>query len=121
MTVYRGGIGQFSWALHRFTGAGVLVFLLLHILDTFLVVLGPEHYNRIIQFYRMPLFRVMEVGLVACVLFHALNGMRIIVLDFHEEFMPLHKRMFAIQMALFVVIMIPVTIAMLMPVFGGGR
>ena len=34
MRPYRGGIGQWSWALHRFTGVGVLIFLCLHILDT---------------------------------------------------------------------------------------
>lgn len=114
---YHGGVGQWSWALHRITGVGVLIFLCLHILDTFLIILGPEHYNAIINLYRVPAFRVMEVGLFACVLFHALNGVRIILIDFWEGLMRYHRQLFYIEMACFVLAMIPVTYLMLKPVF----
>jgi len=112
---YRGGIGQWSWALHRMTGIGVLVFLCLHILDTALIVLGPEHYNKAISFYRLPLFRIMEVGLFAAVLYHALNGVRITVMDFWLDLMRLHRKLFVAQMVLFTVVMLPVTYIMLKP------
>lgn len=109
---YRGGVGQWSFALHRVTGVGVLIFLCLHILDTALIVLGPEQYNAIIALYRLPVFKVMEIGLVACVLFHALNGVRIILIDFWVDLTRFHRRLFAIQMAVFVLLMIPVVIIM---------
>ena len=112
---YRGGIGQWSWALHRITGVGVLVFLCLHILDTFLIILGPEHYNAIIALYRVPLFRVMEVGLFASVLFHALNGVRIILIDFWEDLTRVHRQLFYVELTCFIVTMIPVTYLMLKP------
>ncbi len=115
---YRGGIGQWSWVLHRLTGVGVLIFLCLHILDTSLIILGPEHYNWIIAFYRLPLFRVMEVGLFACVLFHALNGVRIILIDFWEDLTRVHRQLFYVQMACFVLLMIPVSYLMLRPLVG---
>jgi succinate dehydrogenase / fumarate reductase cytochrome b subunit len=115
MSLYRGGIGQWSWALHRITGVGVLLFLCLHILDTALIVLGPAHYNSIIQIYRLPFFRVLEVGLFAAVLFHALNGVRITLIDFWVELTRFHKTMFYIQMSCFTVIMIPATWIMLHP------
>ena len=115
---YRGGIGQWSWVLHRVSGVGVLIFLLLHILDTFLIILGPEQYNRIIALYRAPLFRVMEVGLFAAVLFHALNGLRIILIDFWEDLTRLHRQLFYAELVAFFIIMIPVTYLMLKPVFG---
>ena len=108
MSVYRGGVGQWSWALHRLTGVGVLIFLCLHILDTALIALGPEHYNQIIAIYRLPIFRVMEVGLFACVLFHALNGVRIILIDCWVDLTRIHATLFKIQMVCFVVIMVPV-------------
>ncbi len=114
--MYRGGIGQWSWALHRITGVGVLVFLCLHILDTFLIILGPEHYNAIIALYRVPLFRVMEIGLFASVLFHALNGVRIILIDFWEDLTRFHRQLFYAEMLCFVVLMVPVTYLMLKPV-----
>jgi len=116
--LYKGGIGQWSWALHRVTGVGVLVFLLLHILDTSLIILGPEHYNTIIALYRVPAFRVMEVGLFAAVLFHALNGVRIILVDFWPDLTRVHRQLFYAELVLFVVAMIPVTYLMLKPVFG---
>ena len=112
---YRGGIGQWSWALHRMTGMGVLLFLCLHILDTALIVLGPEHYNRIIQVYRLPFLRVGEIALFASVLFHALNGLRIILIDFWVDLTRFHKALFQIQMVCFTAIMIPVTWIMLRP------
>lgn len=117
MSLYRGGIGQWSWLLHRVTGVGVLVFLLLHIIDTALVILGPEHYNAIMQLYRHPVFRVMEVGLFACLLFHALNGVRIILMDFWVGLMRFHREFFYVQMACLVILMVPVTWLMLHPVF----
>ena len=79
--MYRGGVGQWSWLLHRVTGVGVLVFLCLHILDTAMIMWGPAAYNHMVQLYRNPFFRPMEVGLLAAVLFHALNGLRVIVVD----------------------------------------
>lgn len=115
MTVYRGGVGQWSWIFHRVTGVGVLIFLCLHILDTCLIILGPAHYNRIIALYRLPVFRVMEVGLVACVLFHALNGVRITIIDFWEQTTRFHLQMFYAQMTLFLLTMIPIAWIMLRP------
>lgn len=83
--MYRGGAGQWAWLLQRVTGVGVLVFLIAHILDTALVLFGPELYNRFVQFYAQPAVRVGEVALAAAVLYHALNGIRITVLDFYPE------------------------------------
>jgi len=113
--LYRGGIGQWSWALHRLTGVGVLVFLCLHILDTALIVLGPEQYDGIVKLYRLPVFRVMEVGLFAAVLFHALNGLRITAMDFWVGLMGVHRALFKAQMVVFTLAMIPVAWLMLRP------
>lgn len=115
MSLYRGGIGQWSWAFHRITGVGVLIFLILHILDTSLIMLGPEHYNQIIALYRHPVLRVCEVGLCASVLFHALNGLRILLIDFWVDLTRIHRQLFIAQMALFTAAMIPVTYLMLKP------
>ena len=117
MTYYRGGTGQWSWMLHRLTGVAVLVFLCLHILDTSLVVLGPQLYNRVIAFYRLPLFGLMEIGLAAAVLYHALNGVRITLLDVWTDLTRYHRQLFQGQMALFALIMVPVTLIMLGHIF----
>ena len=94
MTLYKGGIGQFSWILHRVTGVAVLLFLFVHILDTSLILLGPEWYNKLIALYRHPLFGLMEIGLFAAVLYHALNGVRILLIDFWPAYTIHHEKIF---------------------------
>lgn len=79
---YRGGAGQWAWAIHRAAGLGVLAFLLLHILDIFLAAFGPGLFNDLLFIYKAWPFRILEVALLFGLLYHALNGLRIIVADF---------------------------------------
>ena len=81
-TLYRGKVGMWSWVLHRITGVAIFFFLLVHVLDTSLVRLSPEAYDAVIATYKTPLIGVAELGLVAAILFHALNGIRVILIDF---------------------------------------
>jgi succinate dehydrogenase / fumarate reductase cytochrome b subunit len=120
MSIYRGGIGQWSWVLHRLTGVGVLVFLIFHILDTALIMLGPELYNKIIGIYRMPFFGLMDIGLFAAVLYHSLNGVRISVIDFWPASTRYHKEMFGIVLGLFFIIFLPVAWIMLGHILHAG-
>ncbi len=78
---YRGAIGQWSWVLHRLTGLGVVLFLTLHVIDTSWAVFYPELYVRAIGAYQSPLFTIGEFGLVAAVVYHAFNGLRIAIFD----------------------------------------
>ena len=82
---------MWSWVLHRITGATIFFFLFVHVLDTALVRVSPQTYNEVIQTYKTPIVGLMEFGLVAAVLFHALNGIRIILIDFWSEG-PRHQR-----------------------------
>jgi succinate dehydrogenase / fumarate reductase cytochrome b subunit len=79
---YRGAVGQWSWVLHRITGLGVVFFLTLHVVDTSWSVFYPELYVKAIAVYQHPLFTLGEFGLVACVVYHAFNGLRIAIIDF---------------------------------------
>ncbi|OGX37618.1 MAG: succinate dehydrogenase, cytochrome b556 subunit [Omnitrophica WOR_2 bacterium RIFCSPHIGHO2_02_FULL_68_15] len=103
------------------TGVAVLLFLFTHILDTALILVGPVWYNKIIAIYRLPLFGVMEIGLFAAVLYHALNGVRVILVDFWIPSIERHTQMFAIQMVLFALIFLPVSWIMLGHTLHGGR
>ncbi|MBL8165052.1 MAG: succinate dehydrogenase, cytochrome b556 subunit [Anaerolineae bacterium] len=79
---YKGAIGQWSWVLHRISGLGVVLFLTLHVIDTSWSVFYPDLYVKAIAVYQTPLFTIGEFGLVACVVYHAFNGIRIAVMDF---------------------------------------
>ena len=45
----------------------------------------PESYNKVIETYKNPIVNLIEVGLVAAVIYHALNGMRIMLVDFWSK------------------------------------
>ena len=106
-TLYRGGQGQWSWALHRITGIAVILFLFVHIADTALVVVGEETYNRVVGAYHHPIVRLLEIGLAAMVLFHALNGLRIILIDFFPRLADWHRQLFGAVVGLYIVLMVP--------------
>lgn len=90
-TLYRGREGMWSWVAHRITGVLVFFFLFVHVLDTALVRVSPDAYDRVIDTYKSPIVNLMEVGLVGAVLYHALNGVRIILVDFWAKG-PRHQR-----------------------------
>ena len=117
-TLYRGNEGMWSWVLHRITGVAIYFFLLVHILDTALVRVSPEAYNAVIGAYKTPLMGVAELGLVAAVVFHAFNGVRIILVDFWGVGTRHQKAMFYIVIALIVVVMASFTPRHLISVFG---
>ena len=82
---YRGKLGQWSWVLHRLSGLGTLLFLILHVVDTSWAAFYPDLYEEAVAQYQSPLFTIGEFILVACVVYHAFNGLRIILFDFKPE------------------------------------
>ena len=90
-TIYRGRSGQWAFVAHRVSGLGVLLFLLLHIVDVSMVIASPRAYHEIHELYGNVFLRLFEVGLLFALLFHALNGLRIAVVDFFPWGAP-HQR-----------------------------
>lgn len=116
---YRGGLGMVMWGLHRVAGLGILLFLALHIVDIFLLGFGKNVFNSLLGFYSAPWAHVMDVFLVFGVLFHAINGLRIIVQDFAPRVMLAENKLVAIELVILFVIFIPSAWALLAPLFGG--
>ena len=104
-TLYRGREGMWSWVAHRVTGVLMFFFLLVHVLDTALVRVFPEAYNAVIGTYKNPVTGLGEAGLVAAIVFHAFNGLRIIAIDFWSKGVKYQKAMFWIVIALWVILM----------------
>jgi succinate dehydrogenase / fumarate reductase cytochrome b subunit len=110
--------GMWSWVLHRITGVGIYFFLLVHILDTALIRVSPEAYNAVIGAYQTPFMGVAEVGLVGAIVFHAFNGLRIILVDFWNIGTRVQRPMFYGVLGLWLVTMVAFTPRHLMNVFG---
>ncbi len=82
---YRGREGQWLWALHRITGLGILFFLVLHVADMALVYFDVPLNESLIALYKTPAFSFLEMVLAACLVFHAINGVRVALLDLKPE------------------------------------
>jgi succinate dehydrogenase / fumarate reductase cytochrome b subunit len=104
-TLYRGREGMWSWVLHRITGVAIFFFLLIHVLDTSLVRISPEAYNSVINEYKTPILGLGELALVAAIGLHALNGIRIILIDFWAWGTRHQRLMFWIVIALWIVLL----------------
>ena len=110
---YKGRSGQWAWIFHRVTGVGVFFFLLIHVIDTAFIGWGPELYNKAMALYRLPFFRIGEVILAGMVLYHALNGVRIIIIDFWPETTAAHRKWTYAMAVVFALTFIPTAIIML--------
>lgn len=109
---YRGAIGQWSWVLHRISGLGVVLFFVLHVIDTSWAVFYPQKYVEAIASYQSPLFTVGEFFLVAAVVYHAINGLRIIFFDYRPHLWRYQQRAAIYVLIISAVILIPVFVLM---------
>jgi succinate dehydrogenase / fumarate reductase, cytochrome b subunit len=116
---YRGREGMLAWAFHRLSGVGVFAFVVLHVIDIYLVGGNPEAYDHILEFYASLWGRLLEVLLGAALLYHALNGLRIIIIDLWPSMTVYHRHLWWASWILFVVIGIPFAIRILLPMFVG--
>ena len=121
VAAYRGGPGHWSYLLHRLTGLGVLAFLAIHIVDTALIGWGPDLFNRVVSLYRHPVFRISEIFLFATVLYHALNGVRITVVDLWPGATRHHRKLAYGTWILFAALMVPVSAIMIHHWLSAGR
>ncbi|GAC1370619.1 MAG: succinate dehydrogenase, cytochrome b556 subunit [Actinomycetota bacterium] len=83
--LYRGGGGMWSWMLHRGSGLLVLGFLFLHIIDTSLISFGKGHYDTFVNLYKRAWFQPLEVLLMGAVIYHSINGLRVVLIDFWDK------------------------------------
>ncbi len=108
-TLYKGHEGQWTWIAHRVTGLAIILFLFAHVVDTAVIGWGPEAYNRVLSVYQNWGVRLLELGLVAAVMFHALNGIRIMIIDFWPNATRYNRALLYGTVGLFFASMIPIT------------
>ena len=85
------GIGGWIWAgnykleryiyiLHRVTGLGILLFLLLHLtMTTVFSIQGKDVWEATMSMLHNPWFKFGEYLVVVALIYHALNGLRLIL------------------------------------------
>ena len=82
---YKGKAQHWMWIAHRVSGLGVLLFLILHVFGMSNAYFNPALHEVMLETYKTPLFSIGELALAACLIFHAVNGTRIALLELKPE------------------------------------
>ena len=74
---------RYLYLLHRITGLGILLFGIIHLIETtFVRIQGQDVWEATLALYRNPWFKFGEYLVVIAFLFHALNGFRLVLQEF---------------------------------------
>ncbi len=111
-TGYRYRTGMWAFVLHRLSGFVLALYLIVHVWVVRTVANGPEGFNSVMKLLDNPINKFLEIGLYAVVLFHSLNGIRILIVDTGKG-STIHKKLFWILMAVGIVFFILGAIPML--------
>jgi len=97
-TRYKWKLGMAAWVLHRLSGLALIAYLCLHIFVIHNLAYGEQHFNAVMKFLGSPPFKLMEIGLLGVILYHAFNGLRVIAIDFWGG-TKIQKALFWVMMA----------------------
>ncbi len=112
--IRRRKLGMWAYALNRITGIGLVVYLYLHLAVLSLLTRGPGSWNAFVSLARSPYVLALEVILIAGVLIHGLNGLRVALTGFDVGVKA--------QKALFGILMLAAVVALgaaALKIFGG--
>ena len=115
---YRGSEGMVAWAFHRVSGIAIWLFVMLHVLDIYLAGGNPNVYDDFLKFYASTPGRILEVLLGAALLYHALNGVRIMLMDFWPRLTAYHKQIWYANWIIFFGTGLPGAFVILRPALG---
>ena len=77
------GVGMWAWVLFRISGLILVAYLFVHVgIISQGTVTGASVLNRLFKTFDSPFLVFLDFMLVAAVLYHGLNGIRIILMDF---------------------------------------
>jgi succinate dehydrogenase / fumarate reductase cytochrome b subunit len=77
----RWGVERYLYTLHRLTGLGLLAYFLLHILVTSSRALGQASWDWAMGTVSGPLFKFGEYLVFVAFAFHAINGIRLGIIE----------------------------------------
>ncbi len=102
---YRRHAGSWAWILHRLSGVALVLYLCLHLWELHtLAYASPVDFNHHMLTFESLGFKFLEWFLLGIVLVHALNGIRIMIVDFFGG-ARYHRKLNLIMVILFVVLM----------------
>lgn len=76
--------GFVSFVLRRFTGVALVIYLLIHMWVIGSINSGADAFNDRMEFLGSPFFRLMEIGLLAAVIYHGFDGIRLLIVHYFD-------------------------------------
>lgn len=73
--------GMWAWVGHRLTGILLVVYLFLHLSFLSQASLNHDSFDQLMETMAQPLFVFLDFLLVCAVIFHAMNGLRVVLFD----------------------------------------
>ena len=96
---YRGRQGMLSWTLHRLTGLGIVLFVGMHVVAAFfLQQFGDPVATAVTAAYES---WPTQLFVYFCVLYHALNGARLALMDLFPRLLRFQNELVWLQWAVF--------------------
>jgi succinate dehydrogenase / fumarate reductase cytochrome b subunit len=98
---YRGGGPMLAWLLHRISGLGMIILVSMHVLAsffTYVVATGSDFVVKVNDIYEAWPFQLF---IYFCVMFHALNGLRIILMDLWPQFLKYQREAIWLEWGIF--------------------
>ena len=77
-------VGNVAFWIQRLTGLALVGYLIVHV-HTIRDLKNPETFDAALRTFGSPLFKFAEIGLLATVILHALNGIRLTMVDMGVE------------------------------------
>ncbi len=103
--------GSWAWILHRITGLGLTAYIYVHIYALTSLTQGPKAFDDEMKLFSTPVFKVLEWLLFSLVLYHAFNGVRIVLVDWANG-ARYHKKILTVVYGLGVILFIGMGILM---------
>jgi len=114
----RGGMNRWAFYAHRVSGLAILAFLCLHVLDVSVYAFSPTVFDQVHRLYATVPMRLFECGLLLALLFHALNGLRVVAIDLWDLGGAAASRLLNGVVGATVVLTIAGSVVILRPVIG---
>jgi succinate dehydrogenase / fumarate reductase cytochrome b subunit len=116
--LYKGSTPYYGFALHRLSAFGIIFFVGLHVLASFSMQQDLGTWGTAINIiYESPWF---QIAVVFCVLFHTLNGLRVVILDFWPKLIKYTREAVYLQWAIFIPIYLLTVYLLIMNGISGG-
>ena len=109
---YKGREGQWLWVLHRVSGLGILFYLIIHVYDMSLALFNVPVHEELIALFKTPVFSALEVVLGALLIFHAVNGVRVALLDLRPDLWTRQQLATRIALVITIVLLAPTILIM---------